>query len=71
MPRQARILSKSGYMHLIVRGIVRQIMFEEAVDYQLFLSLLERFCGEKESIRTVPIDSAEAEIPPQNDRSPS
>ena len=32
MPRQARTLSESGYMHLIVRGIGKQIMFEEAAD---------------------------------------
>ena len=52
MPRQARILSESGYMHLIVRGIGRQIMFEEASDYQRFLSSLDRFCGETEEIKT-------------------
>ena len=46
MPRQARKLSESGYMHLIVRGIGRQIMFEEAADYQRFLSSLERFLRE-------------------------
>ena len=48
LPRQARKLSESGYMHLIVQGIGRQIMFEEAADYQRFLSSLERFCGETE-----------------------
>ena len=46
MPRQARKLSESGYMHLIVRGIGRQILFEEPADYQRFLSLLERYCRE-------------------------
>ena len=46
MLRQARKLSESGYMRLIVRGIGRQIMFEEAADYQRFLSSLEWFCGE-------------------------
>ena len=35
-------------MHLIVRGIGRQILFEETADYQRFLSLLERFCRETE-----------------------
>ena len=49
MPRRARKLSESGYMHLIVRGIGRQIMFEEAADYQRLLSSLERFCGETEA----------------------
>ena len=48
MPRQARALSEFGYMHLIVRGIGRQIIFEEAEDYQRFLTTLERFCGETE-----------------------
>ena len=48
MPRQARILSESWYMHLIVQGIGRQIMFQEAADYQRFLSSPERFCGETE-----------------------
>ena len=48
MPRQARTLSESGYMHLIVRGIGKQIMFEEAADYRKFLALLERFCKETE-----------------------
>ena len=46
MLRQARKLSESGYMRLIVRGIGRQIMFEEAADYQRFLSSPDRFCGE-------------------------
>lgn len=48
MPRQARKLSESGYMHLIVRGIGKQIMFEEEADYKRFLSVLERVCGETE-----------------------
>ena len=33
MPRQARKLSEFGYMHLIIRGIGKQIMFEEEADY--------------------------------------
>ena len=48
MPRQARKLSESGYIHLIVQGIGTQIMFQEAADYQRFLSSPERFCGETE-----------------------
>lgn len=48
MPRQARKLSDSGYMHLIFRGIGKQIMFEEEADYERFLSVLERVCGEAE-----------------------
>jgi len=42
MPRQARKLSEFGYMHLIIRGIGKQIMFEEKADYEWFLSVLER-----------------------------
>ena len=48
MPRQARALSESGYMHLIVRGIGKQILFEEEADYRRFLTVLERFSGETE-----------------------
>ena len=33
MPRQARKLSESGYMHLIVQGIGSQIMFQAEADY--------------------------------------
>ena len=43
MPRQARRMSESGYMHLIVRGIGKQTLFEEASDYRYFLSRLERY----------------------------
>lgn len=48
MPRQARRLSESGYLHLIVRGIGRQAIFEEQEDYLRYLSSLERFCRETE-----------------------
>ena len=46
MPRQPRQRSESGYLHLIVRGIGRQALFEEREDYQFFLSILERFSRE-------------------------
>ena len=46
MARQARQLSKSGYLHLIVRGIGKQILFEDWEDRLYFLSILERFCTE-------------------------
>lgn len=46
MARQARQLSKSGYLHLIVRGIGKQILFEDREDRLYFLSILERFCTE-------------------------
>ena len=48
MPRQARRLSESGYLHLIMRGIGRQVIFEEREDYLRFLSTLVRFCEETE-----------------------
>ena len=46
MPRSTRIFSKSGYMHLIIRGIGKQLLFEHREDYQFFLFLLKRFCYE-------------------------
>ena len=46
MPRQARQLSESGYLHLIVRGIGKQILFEDREDRLFFLSRLKRFCAE-------------------------
>ena len=46
MARQARQLSKSGYLHLIVRGIGKEILFEDREDRLYFLSILERFCTE-------------------------
>lgn len=48
MPRTARKLSISGYMHIVVRGIGKQIIFEDAADYRRFLSTVERFCRETE-----------------------
>ncbi len=46
MPRTARKRSMSGYMHVIVRGIGKQILFEEQNDYQFFLSRLKRYSKE-------------------------
>ena len=48
MPRQARQRSESGYLHLIVRGIGRQAIFEEREDYAFYLSILRRFSAETE-----------------------
>ena len=48
MPRQARTKSESGYFHLIVRGIGKQILFEERGDYLFFLNRLERYCLEQD-----------------------
>ena len=44
MPRQPR--SAGEYMHMIVRGIGRQILFEEDSDRRCYLSFLEKYCRE-------------------------
>ena len=46
MPRQPRQFGNSGYMHLIVRGIGKQILFENQDDYSFFLAILRRFSTE-------------------------
>ncbi len=46
MPRQPRQHSESGYLHLIVRGIGKQLLFEEQEDSHFFLSLLRRYSAE-------------------------
>ena len=46
MPRQPRQFGNSGYLHLIVRGIGKQILFEDREDYLFFLSILRRFSTE-------------------------
>ena len=46
MPRQARQRNESGFLHLIVRGIGRQALFEEREDYHFFLAILARFSQE-------------------------
>ncbi len=48
MPRVARVMSDSGYMHIIVRGIGRQLLFEDTNDYKHYLKRLERYCIETE-----------------------
>ena len=42
MPRIPRIISESGYMHLMFKGVNGQIIFEERNDYIYFLNLLKR-----------------------------
>lgn len=46
MPRQARRMSSTGYMHIIIRGIGRQLLFEEDSDYQYYLTMLEKYSME-------------------------
>jgi len=43
MPRQARRKSESGYYHIILRGIGRQILFEDDEDNERFLSTVQRY----------------------------
>lgn len=46
MTRPARIFSPSGIMHVIVRGIGRQLIFEDANDYNFFLKKLSQYALE-------------------------
>ena len=43
MPRYARQHSESGYLHIITRGVNKQILFEEPKDHIHYLNLLKRF----------------------------
>jgi putative transposase len=48
MPRQARVRSDSGMYHVMLRGINKQRIFHEPVDYQCFLDALRAYrdiCG--------------------------
>ena len=46
MPRVARKKSESGYYHIMLRGIGRQILFEEEEDNERFLTTLQRYRAE-------------------------
>ena len=46
MPRQARKQSNSGYLHVIVRGNGKQILFEEDEDYAKYLRLLKKYSAD-------------------------
>ena len=48
MPRRARKKSISGYFHVIVRGVGKQILFECNGDYSFFISLLRKYSKETE-----------------------
>jgi len=39
-------MSLSGYYHVIVRGVGKQILFEEEKDYRYYISLLKKYSGE-------------------------
>lgn len=42
MPRQARMKSKTGIYHVIVRGISQQNIFHDEEDFMKYLEMLER-----------------------------
>ena len=44
MPRHARKMSASDYMHIIVRGIGKQLLFEDDNDYRYYLTKLGQYC---------------------------
>ena len=50
MARGARNLSISGYEHVIVRGIGKQIIFENDEDYIFYLNRLKKFSDQTEVI---------------------
>lgn len=43
MPREARKKSESGYYHIVLRGIGKQILFEDDEDNERFLSTVQRY----------------------------
>ena len=48
MPRRPRRMSESGYMHVIVRGVGKQILFEDNMDFEHFLKRLKQYSLETE-----------------------
>ncbi|MBR0365189.1 MAG: transposase [Clostridia bacterium] len=48
MPRQARRKSKNGIYHIMLRGINKQVIFEDDEDYKRFLETVKKYktiCG--------------------------
>ncbi|RXJ00345.1 transposase [Anaerobacillus alkaliphilus] len=43
MPRKARLKSRSGIYHVMIRGINKQIIFEEEEDKRVFLVTLKKY----------------------------
>lgn len=43
MPRKARKKSSTGIYHIVVRGIDRQVIFNDTQDYETYLSLLKYY----------------------------
>lgn len=50
MPRTGRKHSASGIYHVIVRGVNRQVIFEEAKDYEKFIEFI-RICKKQSGFR--------------------
>lgn len=50
MSRHIRPISESGFLHVITRGIGKQLLFEEREDYLFYLSRLEKFSKETEVV---------------------
>ena len=48
MPRGARRKSNSGYLHLIIRGNNKQIIFEDENDCKFFIKRMGMYCREME-----------------------
>ena len=48
MPRMARQTIENGYQHVIIRGIGKQILFENDADYMFFLKKLKKYSEETE-----------------------
>ena len=48
MARKARQKSSTGIYHVIIRGIGKQILFEEDQDRQYFLNLLKKYKSEQQ-----------------------
>ncbi|MCR5728731.1 MAG: transposase [Lachnospiraceae bacterium] len=46
MSRTARLTGESGYYHIIIRGIGKQILFEDEWDYKYFISLMQKYSDE-------------------------
>ena len=48
MARCARLKSASGYQHIIIKGIGKQILFEDEMDYKYFISLMRKYSEDTE-----------------------
>ena len=50
MPRKARVVSKTGIYHIMLRGVNQQIIFEDEEDFHYFINVLSKckeICGYK------------------------